>query len=62
MKLKRSPIHLTRQSSVNSKAWFYENAGSIDVYIVPKEGGPSVRCRIQRALLADWIERTRSAA
>jgi hypothetical protein len=40
------------------EAWFYENAKSIDVYLCQETGG-SLYCRIPRALLADWIERTK---
>ena len=58
MKLKRSAVHPLPQPSKNDSAWFYENAGSIDIYIVPIGGGAAVSCRIQRALLADWLSRT----
>ena len=61
MKLSRFSKHPKLEPSKNDGAWFYENAGSIDVYIYPKGGGTAATCRIQRALLADWIKRTEKA-
>jgi hypothetical protein len=42
--------------SVDGEAWYYENAGSIEVYVQTDLG--IVRCKIHRAKLADWIKRT----
>lgn len=61
MKLKNTAVMVTGRKQVlddgnKSEAWFYENKGSVDVYV--RHRGVTISCRIRRALLADWIKRT----
>ncbi len=59
--LRRAQTALPRKNAgscdVRSAHW-YENAKSIDVYIILADGYVAT-CRIRRALLADYIKRTR---
>jgi len=43
---------------VGGKAWWYENAGSIDVIISTGFQPGPYSCRIRRSQLADWIKRS----
>jgi hypothetical protein len=62
--VKRSTIrlapHRATASGYNSagrKAWWFENGGSIEIYI-ECGGAVPASARINRAALADWIKRT----
>jgi len=54
--IKRAPIQAIAVSGL-AKAWAYEGARSLDVYV--DIGHAVVTFSFPRAALADWIERTK---
>jgi len=43
---------------VGGKAWWYENAGSIEVVISTGTANGVYTCRIRRSHIVDWIKRS----
>lgn len=62
--ISRRPKKVIRVNSskgvVNVQGWWYENAGSIEVYLRDNDGKHTLTGRIRRADLADWLTRTRT--
>lgn len=62
MKLKRDGIDVRALDNADM-AWFYENKGSIDVYIRVQGGATAsatTSCRIPRKLLEDYLRRSKA--
>lgn len=56
MKVSNKPHSATPMHNTCEEAWWYENKGSIQVYV--HRGNKTFACRINRRVLKDWLERT----
>jgi len=58
-KLSHKPHKVITHKGHGDEAWFYENEKSIDVYCYSRTPVNGMSCRIRRAVLEDWLKRTR---